>query len=81
MVHEVSQAGKVVNRAMQAVAALLHLNLKVLELLLATQYLPSTKTTIFRMESGNVILGDTEQEGIEIVCLKISPNKLHQQTN
>lgn len=81
MVHEVSQAGKVVNRAMQAVAALLHLNLKVLELLLATQYLPSTKTTIFRIESGNVILGDTEQEGIEIVCLKISPNKLHQQTN
>lgn len=56
VVHEVFQAGKVVNRAMQAVAALLHLNLKVLELLLATQYLPSTKTTMFRMGSGSVII-------------------------
>jgi hypothetical protein len=66
---------------MQAVAALLYLNLKVLELLLATQYLPSTKTTMFTMGSGNVILGVTEQEGVETVCLKISPNKLHQQAN
>lgn len=60
VVHEISQAGKVVNRAMQAVAALLHLNLKVLELLLATQYLPSTKTTMFRM--GNVILGSPTKQ-------------------
>lgn len=54
MVHEVSQAGKVVDRTMQAVAALLYLNLKVLELLLATQHLPFRKTTLFRMESGNI---------------------------
>lgn len=54
VVHEVSQAGKVVDRAMQAVAALLHLNLKVLELLLATQHLPFRKTTLFRMGPGYV---------------------------
>ena len=54
MVHEVSQAGEVVDRTMQAVAALLYLNLKVLELLLSTQHLPLRKTTLFRMESGNV---------------------------
>lgn len=34
--HEVPEAGKAAVRAMQAVAALLHLNLEVLELLLAT---------------------------------------------
>lgn len=34
--HEVSQAGEAAIRTMQAVAALLHLDLKVLELLLGT---------------------------------------------
>jgi hypothetical protein len=43
--HEFSQAGKAAVRAMQSVAALLNLNLKVLELLLATQHLPFRKTT------------------------------------
>ena len=41
--HEVSKAGEAAVRAMQAVAALLHLNLKVLELLLDTQQLPFKK--------------------------------------
>lgn len=54
VVHEVSQAGEVVGRAMQAVAALLHLDLKVLELLLSTQHLPFRKTILFRMGSGDV---------------------------
>lgn len=57
VVHEVSQAGKVVHRAMQAVAALLYLNLKVLELLLATQYLRLSKqVTVIRMLSKSVQL-------------------------
>lgn len=38
--HQVPQAGEAAVRAVQAVAALLHLDLKVLELFLATQHLP-----------------------------------------
>lgn len=43
--HEVPEAGEAAVRAVQAVAALLHLDLKVLELFLATQHLPFGKMT------------------------------------
>lgn len=45
VVHEVPQAGEAAVRAMQAVTALLHLDLKVLELFLATHHLPFKKMT------------------------------------
>lgn len=43
--HQVPQAGEAAVRAVQAVAAFLHLDLKVLELFLATQHLPFGKMT------------------------------------
>lgn len=43
--HEVSQAGEAAVRTVQTVATLLHLDLKVLELFLATQHLPFRKLT------------------------------------
>lgn len=43
--HQVPQAGEAAVRAVQAIAALLHFDLKVLELLLATQHLPIRKMT------------------------------------
>ena len=43
MAHEVPKAREAAVRAMQAVAALLHLDLKVLELFLDTQHLPFRK--------------------------------------
>lgn len=48
--HELPQAGEAAVRAMQTVASLLHLDLKVLELFLATQHLP------FRKMSRNDVL-------------------------
>lgn len=43
--HELPQAGEAAVRAVQTVATLLHLDLKVLELFLATQHLPFRKTS------------------------------------
>lgn len=61
--HEVLQAGEVAVRAVQAVATLLHLDLKVLEQFLATQHLPfrkMSKNNVLK-DSGNCTRGTTRE--------------------